>query len=88
LKKYFNVISVMICGFDLLIYILFLNGIDLVPDEVVFSLILVGSIIGVILSWFGSKGVMRNIGVFGNAFVLFFTVIGPLIVRTFIWNTP
>jgi hypothetical protein len=88
LKNYFNVISVIICGFDIVAYILFLNGIDIVPDEAVFPLMIVGSIIGIILSWFGSKGVMRNIGIFGNAFVLLFTVIGPLIVRTLIWNKP
>jgi hypothetical protein len=88
LKNYFNVISLLICGLDLVVYILFLNGIDLVPDEVVFSLMIAGSISGVILSWIGSKGVMRNIGIFGNAVVLIFTVIGPLIVRTLIWNTP
>jgi hypothetical protein len=88
LKNYFTVISIIVCGFNLLVYSLFLNGMDLVPDKIVFSLMLVGSIIGVILSWIGSKGVMRNIGIFGNAVVLLFTVIGPLIVRTLIWNTP
>jgi len=88
LKNYFNVISVIICGFDLVVYILFLNGIELVTDEVIFSLMIGGSIIGFILSWFGNKGVTRNIGIFGNAFVLLFTVIGPLIVRAFIWNAP
>ena len=88
LKSYFNVISVIICGFDLVCYILFFNGIELVPDELFLATIIDGSIIGFILSWFGNKGVTRNIGVFGNAFVLLFTVIGPLIVRAFIWNTP
>jgi hypothetical protein len=48
-------------------------------------LIMIGcSIIGVILSWYGSKGVLRNIGIFGNAFILVFTFIIPVIVRTFI----
>ncbi|MFJ7953079.1 hypothetical protein ACIQZG_16290 [Lysinibacillus sp. NPDC096418] len=88
MKNYFNVISVIICGFDLVVYILFLNGIDLVTDEVIFPLMIGGSIIGFILSWFGNKGVTRNMGIFGNAFVLLFTVIGPLIVRAFIWNAP
>jgi Na+/serine symporter len=80
--------SVIIFGFDLVVYILFFNGIDLIPDEVVFLLMVAGSIIGLILSWLGFKGVTRNVGIFGNIFVLLFTVIGPLIVRTFIWNTP
>jgi hypothetical protein len=80
--------SVIIFGFDLVVYILFFNGIDLIPDAAVFLLMVVGSIIGLILSWFGIKGVTRNIGIFGNTIVLLFTVIGPLIVRTFIWNTP
>jgi hypothetical protein len=70
------------------VYILFFNGIDLAPEEVVFPLMIGGSIIGVIFSWFGSKGVTRNIGIFGDTFVLLFLVIVPLIVRTFIWNTP
>lgn len=88
MKNYFNVISVIIFAFDLVVFILFINGIDLVPDEVFFPLMMGGSTIGLIFSWFGSKGVIRNIGIFGNAFVLLFTVIGPLIVRTFIWNKP
>ncbi|WP_188453391.1 hypothetical protein [Virgibacillus oceani] len=88
MKKYFNVISVIICGLDIVVYILFFSGIDFVPDEAVFPLMTVGSIIGVILSWFGSTGVIRNIGIFGNAFILLFTVIGPLLVRALIWNKP
>jgi hypothetical protein len=88
LNKYYNFISIIICGFDLVVYILFFNGIDLVSDEVVFPLMIVGSIMGIVFSWLGSKGITRNIGIFGNAFVLLFTVIVPLIVRTFIWNTP
>jgi hypothetical protein len=88
MKKYLNIISVIIFGFDLMVYILFFNGIDLVPDEAVFPVMISGSVIGVVLSWFGNKGVSRNIGMFGNAFILVLTVIVPLIVRTFIWNTP
>ena len=88
MKNYLNMISILICVLNLVVYILFFNGIDLVPDEVIFSLLTVGSIVGLILSWMGHKGVTRNIGLFGNAFILLFTVIGPFIVRTFIWNTP
>ena len=88
MKSYLNTISILICVLNLVGYILFFNGIDLVPDGVIFSLLTVGSIVGLTLSWMGRKGVMRNIGLFGNAFILLFTVIGPLIVRTFIWNTP
>jgi hypothetical protein len=88
MKKYLNIISVIIFGFDLMVYILFFNGIDLVPDEAVFSVMISGSVIGVVLSWFGNKGVTRNIGIYGNAVLLVITVIVPLIVRTFIWNTP
>jgi hypothetical protein len=87
-KKYLNIISVMIFGFVLMVYILFFNGIDLVPDEAVFPVMISGSVMGVVLSWFGPKGAARNIGLFGNAFLLLFVVIVPLIVRTFIWNTP
>ncbi|NQD68739.1 hypothetical protein HP456_22795 [Bacillus haikouensis] len=88
MNKYYNFISIIICGFDLVVYILFFNGIDLVSDEVVFPLMIGGSIMGIVFSGLGSKGITRNIGIFGNAFVLLFTVIVPLIVRTFIWNTP
>jgi len=88
MKSYFNIISITICGFNLFVYSLFFFGIDLVPDEVVFPLIITGSIIGFILSGFGTKGVTRNIGIFGHIFVLLFTIVGPLIVGTFIWNEP
>ncbi len=70
-----------------MVYTLFFNGINLVLDEVFFPLMIGGSFIGFILSWFGNKGVTRNMGIFGNTFVLLFTVIGPLMVRAFIWNT-
>ena len=88
MKSYFNIISIIICGFNIFVYSLFFFGIDLVPDEVVFPLIIIGSIIGFILSWFGTKGVTRNIVIFGHIIVLLFTIIGPLIVCTLIWNEP
>lgn len=59
-------ISVIICGFDLVVFILFFNGIDLVPDKAIFPLMIGGSILGFILPWFGSKGVTRNVGIWGN----------------------
>ena len=88
MKNYFNVTSLFISGFSILVYSLFFFGIDLVPVEVVFPLIIIGSIIGLILSWFGTKGVTRNIGIFAHIFVLLFTIVIPLIVGTFIWNKP
>lgn len=88
LKKNFNVLSVILFGFNLVVYVLFFNGFDIVPDEALFPLTIGVSIIAVILSWFGRKGFLRNIGIFLNVFILLFTVIGPIIVRTFIWNSP
>ena len=88
MKRYFNIISITICGFNIFVYSLFFFGIDLVPDEVVFPQIIIGSIIGFILSGFGTKRFTKNIGIFGHIFVLLFTIVGPLIVSTFIWNEP
>jgi hypothetical protein len=88
MKEYFNIISVIIFCLNLVVYILFFNGIDLVPDEAAFPMMLSVSVIGVVLSWSGNKGILRNIGIFGHSFFLLFTVIIPLIVRIFIWNTP
>ena len=88
MKSCFNIISITICGFNLFVYSLFFFGMDLFPDEVVFPLIIIGSIIGLILSSTGSKGTTRKLGLIGHVFVLLFTIVGPLIVGTFIWNEP
>lgn len=88
MKKFLNIMSIIIIGFDLLVFILFLNGIDVVPDEAFFPLIIAGSISGFTLSWFGSKGVLRSMDILGNVFLLLFIVIVPFIIRTFIWNQP
>lgn len=88
MEKYLSPLSVFIFIFNLLVYILFFSGIDLVPDDAVFPLIICGSIAGAILAWYGRKGIIRYIGISSNITVLFFTVIIPLFVRMFIWNKP
>ncbi|TCP21708.1 hypothetical protein EV207_14017 [Scopulibacillus darangshiensis] len=80
--------SVILFCFSLIVCILFLNGIDLFPDEVVIPLIIGGSIIGLILSLFGRKDAFGKIGIVSNSFFLLFIIIVPIIVRTFIWNQP
>lgn len=79
MKKYLNITSLVIFVVNLIVYILFLNGIDILPDATVFPVIIVGSIIGILLSLFGMKGVSRNFSIFGNSLILLFTVNWELI---------
>ncbi|TYR74560.1 hypothetical protein FZC79_13870 [Rossellomorea vietnamensis] len=60
MKKYLNIISIIMFGIVLMIYILFFNGTDLVPDEAFFPVMISGSVMGVVLSWFGPKGVQET----------------------------
>ncbi|MFS0824351.1 hypothetical protein [Bacillus sp. 1P02SD] len=86
--RYLNAVSLLLFGLNVSHYFLFFNGIDLVPDKVFFPIVIVFSIIGLALAIFGQKGITRNIGVFGNTIFLLFTVVGPLIVRILLWNSP
>ncbi|QTN00909.1 hypothetical protein ERJ70_17415 [Sediminibacillus dalangtanensis] len=56
MKKYLNMMAIILLVFNLMVYISFFNGIDIVPDEAVFPLIIGSSVIGVVFSWLGSKG--------------------------------
>lgn len=86
--KYFNIISVILLIINLVVYILFFNGIELISEKATFYILVSGSVIGIILSWFGNKGILRNIGILGNTIGLVLIVIIPLLVRIFIWNRP
>lgn len=88
MKKYLNITSLFIFFVNLIVYLLFFNGIDIVPDSTFFPVIIGGSIIGILLSLFGMKGVSRNFSIFGNSLIHLFTVIGPLIVGFLFWSTP
>ncbi len=80
MKKYLVLISFIILGFNLVTYLLFFNGIDVVPDETFFPVMIGGSMIGIFLSLCGERGITRKITMFGNTLILLFTVIGPLVV--------
>ena len=89
MKKIFSILSVAIFVFNFVVYSFFLRGVDIVPDKAFFPLLIGGSIVGFILARVGNKkGALRNLGTFGNAFVLVIAVILPILVRTFIWNEP
>ncbi|GGA67896.1 hypothetical protein [Ornithinibacillus halotolerans] len=88
MKRYVHTISVAIFTFNVILYLLFLNGVHFVPDEAVFPFLIIGSIIGIILPWFGGKGTIRKIGIIGNIIVLLLTFIGPLLYGVLFWNEP
>ena len=88
MRQYFNIISLFLFIINVIICVMFFNGMNLVPDEAIFPVTVGGSIIGTILTLFGKKEVLRVIGLIGNSGILILMIIIPFIVRTFIWNKP
>ena len=85
MKKVFSMLSVAIFIFNFVLYGFFIQGIYIVPDIAYFPLLFGGSIIGFILARIGNKkGELRNMGTFGNAFILFMAVIVPLLFHIFV----
>ncbi|SFJ68521.1 hypothetical protein SAMN04487936_103324 [Halobacillus dabanensis] len=44
--------------------------------------------VGFMLSLFASSSVYQKIGAFGNGMILFFAILLPFFVTTFLWNQP
>jgi len=88
LKKYFNLILSVLFGLNLIVYISFFNGVNLIPDKAIFPFLIFSTVIGFLLSWCGNKGNLRIVGIVGNSLVLFISAIAPILVRIFIWNQP
>ena len=86
MKKVFSMLSVAIFLFNFVLYGFFIKDIYIVPDKAYFPLLCGGSIIGFILARIGNKkGELRDIGTFGNAFILLIAVILPLLFHIFVF---
>ncbi|QOR64879.1 hypothetical protein IM538_13580 [Cytobacillus suaedae] len=46
------------------------------------------SISGFILALFADKSTYKNIGLFGNGFIIVITIVIPFMITTFFWNEP
>ena len=88
MRKAFSIISFVLFIINLIICVMYFNGVDLIQDEVIFSVTAGGSIIGMILALFGKRGKFSVIGLSGNTAIFILMMIIPFLVRTFIWNTP
>ena len=85
MKKVFSILSVSIFLFNFVVYIFFIQGLYIVPDAIFFLSMSGGSIIGFILARIGNKkGELRDMGTFGNAFILFMAIILPLLFHIFV----
>jgi len=88
MKKNFGIISVIIFALTLLLYIISLyNGIEFLPGKLTLAILIIGPIIGIILSASTNKKSTKFVGLAGNSFVLLIAGIIPLIASV-LWNKP
>jgi hypothetical protein len=83
MKKALGILSSILYGISLFSYVLFLA-----TGSNVLIIVVGASTGGFILALFSEKGVLKKIGLIGNGLILIISVIIPLIVTTFFWNSP
>lgn len=73
--------------------ILFLLGLVLygvvlvVNDSFLLGAVIIAAI-GFILALFAERSTFKNIGLFGNGFIILITIVIPFLITTFFWNEP
>jgi hypothetical protein len=83
MKKRLNYISFTLFLIAAISYFTVFIGID--------ELLLIAAIssaFGFIIALFGDRGKVKKISIFGNAMIIFLSVIMPLVITTFFWNSP
>ena len=83
MRKALGILSTILFLAGILTYLLTLFGYD--------QFLLIGVILafaGFVLSLFASRSVYQKIGAFGNGVILFFAILLPFFVTTFLWNQP
>lgn len=88
MKKTLSRVSAVIFFINLLNYVLFITGIDIIQENIYFPVFFGGSVLGLLFAFTGEKNIYRKIGMWGNLFIVFLIFILPFIVTTFFWNEP
>jgi hypothetical protein len=87
-KKSFSTIGLILFIINVILILFFINGVDLVPDKVVFPIWIGGSILGLVLTILGKKGLLRVIGITGNLLFLCLVVIFSVVIAPFLFSGP
>lgn len=85
-KKSFSTIGLILFIINVILILFFINGVDLVPDKVAFPIWVGGSILGLVLTILGKKGLLRVIGITGNLLFLCLVVIFPVAIAPFLFS--
>ncbi|MED4116314.1 hypothetical protein [Priestia megaterium] len=88
IKKSLSTIGLILFIINVILILFFINGVDLVPDQVVFPIWIGGSILGLVLTILGKKGLLRVIGITGNLLFLCLVIIFPVIIAPFLFSGP
>ncbi|MGV2622548.1 UNVERIFIED_CONTAM: hypothetical protein N8J90_15230 [Halobacillus marinus] len=83
MKRTMARISICLFALSLILYIVMLLGND---AYLLISVVL--AVFGLIAGVFSEKGLYKRIGLIGNGALVIVTIVIPLIVTTFFWNTP
>lgn len=83
MRNMLGVLSTILFLVGLSIYLLTLFGYD---QYLRIGVIL--SCIGFLLSLIASRSIYQKVGSFGNGVIIFFAILLPLAVTTFLWNQP
>ncbi|QTL52453.1 hypothetical protein [Priestia aryabhattai] len=87
-KKSFSTVGLILFIINVILILFFINGVDLVPDQVVFPIWIGGSVLGLLLTILGEKGLLRVIGITGNLLFLCLVVIFPIVIAPFLFSGP
>lgn len=83
MKKHLSKISFILFFVGVVAYAAMLLG----NDHFLFVGVII-SLIGFVAALFAEKGLYKRVGLIGNGGILFITIIIPVVVTTFFWNTP
>ncbi|MEK4031415.1 hypothetical protein MKZ02_23550 [Pseudobacillus sp. FSL P4-0506] len=86
MRNYFNVLSIIsfVLNMTFYAYFIFKN----VSNPIFLPLLVVISIMGIGLAWYGEKSLLRTIALAVNLTFLLVFIVFPILMRTFIWNRP
>ncbi|WJE15070.1 hypothetical protein QRD89_15295 [Halobacillus sp. ACCC02827] len=83
MKRTMSRISICLFALSLILYIVMLLGND---AYLLISVVL--AVFGLIAGAFSEKGLYKRIGLIGNGALVVVTLVIPITVTTFFWNTP
>ncbi|WP_273854067.1 hypothetical protein [Guptibacillus spartinae] len=83
MRRKLSAISSILFIISVVAYLTMLFG----NDSLLFVGVLI-SVVGLVIALFSESGIYKKIGLIGNGFIIFITIIIPTIVTTFFWNTP